>query len=195
MASASQFIQIKRLQTGINGRIANTKSKRANDTYEGYAGSSLVTLPPNTLLSNKFIVPESGGGGGDCPVNFGLPLIFDEVSGNLLLYAGAETTITAPNFCIEFNGTTSVIGDAIASVNFVFVTDGTLTDSNISVSVGTQINRPIIVTNKGNVNTAPVIFTTPISDLAGIKFIFSNVTFPLTVSSDPANLINISLTN
>jgi hypothetical protein len=57
--SAGQYIQIKRLQTGINGRIANTKpsEKRANDTYEGYAGRLLSTLPSNSLLSNKFIQP------------------------------------------------------------------------------------------------------------------------------------------
>lgn len=68
MPDSSQYIQIKRLQTGINGRIANTKTKRGADTYEGYAGSFLATLPPNALLSNKFIVPETGGGGGggDC---------------------------------------------------------------------------------------------------------------------------------
>ena len=63
--SASQYIQIRRLQSGINGKSASTKpsSKRANDTYEGYAGTALTTLPPNALTSNKFI-PETGGGGG-----------------------------------------------------------------------------------------------------------------------------------
>ena len=58
--SASQYIQIKRLQTGINGKASNSKSSNKKGSinhyaYDGYSGFGINRLPPNVLTSNKFL--------------------------------------------------------------------------------------------------------------------------------------------
>lgn len=198
MPDLSQYIQIKRLQTGINGRIANTKTKRANDTYEGYAGSGLTILPPNALLSNKFIIPETGDGGGgggepDCSNLYTLTLVMPDGDNIQLVSTTDEFTISASSFCIGFGGkTTGGVGQTILGINLVFDTSATITASNISITPDTPIQDPVITT-KDTIVTFPLTFVTPISDASGIKVAFSNITAPVTVLNTDSNKQTLSL--
>jgi hypothetical protein len=98
-ASASQYTMIKRLQAGLSGKVGNTKpaNKQGNAdplSYDGYAGYSIPVLPPNALISNKFITSSGGGGGGDLVVDMSTGILngnIVNVRPNILVPAGDFT--------------------------------------------------------------------------------------------------------
>lgn len=182
MPSASQFIQIKRLQTGINGRIANTKQKRAADTYEGYAGSNISTLPPNVLLSNKFIVEEeSGGGGGGGNLNtYTLALIDDTITHKLQNDPGDTISITDSNFYLAFSGVTSVLPKKIISLTITLTSDFMFQDSNIILPPEVLID-PIVISNKNPDVSIPINFN-PYADNISFNIEFVDIDSSLTIT-------------
>jgi hypothetical protein len=181
MPSASQFIQIKRLQTGINGKLASTKTlnKRANDTYDGYAGTSLITLPPNALLSNKFIVtPGGGGGGGGGSATYTITM--NTALGTTDQKFEGSIPISDSTFTLHFEGT-ALSGYVITGFSVVFTPEVSITSFNIDTGrAGLDIN---IIIGKGVTDIQFSSATTPSTIQSIDDIVFSDIPASLTATN------------
>lgn len=207
MPSASQFIEIKRLQTGINGRIANTKPKRGADTYDGYAGSGILTLPPNVLLSNKFIVPEEsgGGGGGNCDlieINFGKGTAYNDPCTNFVYQTNERVAMigytedTSLLTTLDIPDTVTSIGQSAFS-GCINLESLTLPNSLVSIGNGafanchslTSITIPTSVTSIAN-NCFTECYTLSSLNILSISITIGDLAFKLTPDiTGPASVL------
>ena len=183
MPDTGQFIQLQRLQAAINGKLANTKpsSKRANDTYEGYAGSTLVTLPPNALLSNKFI-SETGGGGGGGGI-YTVTLNTDLETGSQRF--DGSISIPDSSFTLQFEGT-DLLGYRITNFTITFNPMIQISFSNINtLSTGFYVND--VTDNKGATN---ILFQ--LSEPSDNVLTIGNIAFSNIPSGSILTLVSIT---